>query len=262
MSTTLNFDLDCEFFSAKRLAEIIILRFKENLLFQATDLSTRDKILYYLDRVSKIDSIKIVVIFGASKGSGKEEYFDFYHQAFKQKWDQYPIHKIQNVFAQFILKIMGLNKLVIHANSGCVISLFLSVSLACDYRIIASDTVFQNPFLRLGLTPIGGGAFFLSKMIGPSKAYKILLSGNDVTADEALQLGIVDEVVPTGNLEPAALDAARRFAEKPARSLAAVKKLINFSMRDLREYMDIEHKELIRIVESHDYIDAVAENVL
>ncbi|MFC1813969.1 enoyl-CoA hydratase/isomerase family protein, partial [Thermodesulfobacteriota bacterium] len=157
--------------------------------------------------------------------------------------------------------IIGLNKLVIHANSGCVISLFLSVSLACDYRIIASNTVFQNPFLRLGLTPIGGGAFFLSKLIGSSKAYKILLSGNDITADEALSLGIVDEVVPTDSLEASALDAARRFAEKPARSLAAVKKLINFSMKDISEYMDIEHQELIRIVESHDYLNAVTENI-
>lgn len=244
------------------MADIIILRFKENLLFQATDLSIRDKILYYLDRVSTIDSIKVVVIIGSAKGRGSEEYFDFYREAFKKKWDQYPIHKIQNVFAQFILKIMDLKQLVIHANSGCVISLFLSVSLACDYRIITSSTVFQNPFLRLGLTPIGGGAFFLSKMIGSSKAYKILLAGNDITADEALKLGIVDEVVPEGSLESAALNAARSFAEKPARSLAAVKKLINFSMRDLREYLDIEHQELIRIVESREYIDAVTENIL
>ena len=193
--------------------------------------------------------------------SGSEEYFDFYRQALKQKWDQYPIHKIQNVFAQFIFKIMGLNKFVIHANRGCVISLFLSVSLACDYRIITSTTVYQNPFLKLGLVPIGGGAFFLSRMLGPSKAYKILLSEKEITANEALRLGFVDEVVSPEKLQDAALATARHFAQKPARSLASVKKLINYSMKDLRDYMDVEHKELIRIVESHDYLGAVTENI-
>jgi len=257
MGVTSNFDLNCDFFSTERREDIIILRFKENLLFRGTDLGTRDEVLDYLDRISKIDSIKVVVILGSSKGRGSEEYFDFYRQALKQKWDQYPIHKIQNVFTQFILRIMDLNKIVVHANSGCVISLFLGVGLACDYRIIADETVFQNPFLKLGLVPIGGGAFFLSNMIGPSKAYQILLSGKDITAHEALKLGIVDEVVPADSLEAAALDTARRFAEKPARSLAGVKKLINFFMKDLREYMEMEHQELLRIVKSHDHLDSI-----
>jgi len=256
MGTTSNLDLNCDFFSAKELEDIILLRFKENLLFQGTDLSTRDEVLDYLDRISETHSIKVVIV-RSSERRGCEEYFEFYNQALRRNWDLYSIHRLHNVFTQFILRIMDLNKIVIHANSGCVISLFLSVSLACDYRIIADDTVFQNPFLKLGLVPIGGGAFFLSKMIGPSKTYQILLSGNDITAHEALKLGIVDEVVSPDNLEAAALDAAQRFAEKPARSLAGVKRLINFYMRDLREYMEMEQQELLRIVETRDHLDAI-----
>lgn len=258
MEKSSKFDLEYDLFSAKKLEDVIILRFqsKENLLLRATDLNFRDKVLAYLNRVSETDSIKVAVIINSSGEKGSEEYFDFYDHALKQKWDRFPIHRIHNVFAQLIMRIINLNKLVIHANSGSVISLFLNVSLACDYRIVTNDTVYQNPYLKLGLLPIGGGAFFLSKMLGSSKAYEILLSENDITAQEAMRLGIVDEVVSTDKIEEAALNAARRFAQKPVHSLAGIKRLINYSMKDLKDYMELEHQELIRIVEARSYQDS------
>lgn len=255
MKKPLNHDLDCEFFSAKRFEDVIVLRLKENLLLQATDLGARDTVLNYLDLISETLSIKVVLIISDSMKKGCDEYFDFFNRALKH-WDLMDVHRIHNVFTQIILKIVELKKIVVHANRGCVISLFLNLSLACDYRIVADDTVFQNPFLKLGLVPMGGGAFFLSRMIGAGKAYRILLSGNDITAHEAMTLGVVDEVVDSEKLEAAALAAARRFAQNPARSLAGVKRLINYSMKDLREFMEIEHQELMKIVESHDYMDS------
>jgi 2-(1,2-epoxy-1,2-dihydrophenyl)acetyl-CoA isomerase len=243
-----NFDENYDFFSAKRLEDVVILRFKENLLFQATDLGSRDKLVGYLNRVSESDSIKVVVIISSSGKRGSEEYLDFYHQALEPKQDRFPFHRIHNVFAQLIMRIISLNKIVIHANRGRVIPLFLNVSLACDYRIIAENTVFQNPYLKVGLIPIGGGAFLLSKMLGPSKAFKILLSGNDITAYEAMKLGIVHEVIPVNKLEETAIDAAQCFALKPARSLTGVKRLINYTMKDFKEYMEFEQKEFVRIV--------------
>lgn len=243
-------DLEYDVFSAQHRDDVVLLRFKskENLLFQATDLKFRDLMMDYLDRVSTSDEIKVVVIINASEKKGTQEYFDFYSQALNQKWEPFPIHRIHNVFGQLIMKIIHLNKLVVHANSGPVISLFLNLSLACDYRIIADNTVYQNPYLKLGFLPIGGGAFFLSKMFGSSKAYEILLSETDITAQEALRIGIVDEVVPVDAIEIAAMNAARRFAQKPLHSLAGIKRLINYSVKDLQEYMELEYQELIKIV--------------
>jgi 2-(1,2-epoxy-1,2-dihydrophenyl)acetyl-CoA isomerase len=76
-----------------------------------------------------------------------------------------------------------------------------------------------------------------------------MLSDKDITADEAMKLGIADKVVPREELEKAAVDEARRFAQKPARSLAGLKKLINYSMIDLKDYMAIEYKELIKVLD-------------
>ncbi len=249
MAEKAHLDEECEFFTVENLDEVVILRLKENLLFRATDLDARDKVLDYLDQVSITDSIKVVVIMSSSEVKGSEEYFDFYQRVLSSRVYDKDVHRLHNVFTQIILRIVALNKIVVHANRGRVISLFLNFSLACDYRIVADNTVFQNPYYKLGLVPIGGGAFFLSRRLGRSKALEILLSDKDITADEAMKLGIVDKVVAQEKLEKAALDIARRFAQKPARSLAGLKKLINYSMIDLKEYMATEYKELIKVLE-------------
>jgi enoyl-CoA hydratase/carnithine racemase len=253
MAEKIALDEEVEFFSAERSDDVIILRLKQNLLLRATDLRVRDKVLDYLDRVSKTDAIKVVVIMSAPETRGSEEYFDFYHRVLTSKIDDKDVHRLHNVFSQIILRIVELNKIVVHATSGRVISLFLNVSLACDYRIVADDTVFQNPYFKLGLVPIGGGAYFLSRRLGRSKALEILLAETDITPHEAKELGFVDIVVAPENLEKTALDVARRFAQKPAPSLAGLKKLINYSLLDLKDYMALEYQELIKALGNRLY---------
>ena len=250
MAKKVNLDQECEFFSSERNDEIVILRLKENLLFRATDLIERDKVIDFIDQVSITDSIKVILFMSSPEVKGSEEYFDFYHRVFSSRMYDKDVHRLHNVFTQIILKIVDLNKIVVHANRGKVITLFLNLSLACDYRIVADTTVFQNPYYKLGLVPIGGGAFFLSRRLGRSKALEILLSDTDITADEAMKLGIVDKVVPQKELEKAAIYTARLFAQKPVRSLAGLKKLINYSLVDLKNYMAIEYRELIKVLDS------------
>lgn len=248
MEKCLNLDKDCCFFSSKILEDVVVLNFKQNILSCTTDLSAGDTLIDYLGSISRSDSIKVVVFIGSPQKSGDKEYIEFYNESLKSTWNQYKIQRMCNVVDQFILSIVDLNKIVVHANSGRVISLFLNVSLACDYRIVADNTIFQNPCLKLGFVSKGGGPFFLSKRLGLSKAYEILLSEKDITAHEALRLGIVDKIVPLNGLEEAALEVAHRFAQKPASTLAGVKKLLNYSMKDLRNYFELENQELLRIV--------------
>src|SRR5210317_951616 len=109
MAKKLNLDKECEFFTAERLDEIVILRLKENLLFRATDLSERDKVIDYLDQVSITDSIKIVVFMSSPGVKGSEEYFDFYHRALSSRLHDKDVHRLHNVFTQIILRIVELN---------------------------------------------------------------------------------------------------------------------------------------------------------
>jgi enoyl-CoA hydratase/carnithine racemase len=84
--------------------------------------------------------------------------------------------------------------------------------------------------------------------MGSSKAYEFLLSEEDIAAEEALRLGLVDKIVPLEELREAALTKAGEFACKPARSLKCIKRLINFSLKDLLEYLEFETDELTKMI--------------
>ncbi|MCD4717746.1 MAG: enoyl-CoA hydratase/isomerase family protein [Desulfobacterales bacterium] len=246
-------DQEHDFFSTKRHENIAVLSFKENLLIRSTDLEAKAALMEYIDLVSESDSIGVVVIIGSPEKTGRDEYLEFYRQLLELKLDRYAVLRMCHAVDQFILKIVDLNKMVVHADGGRIIPMFLNVSLACDYRIVADNTVFQNPCIELGLVPKGGGAFFLSRILGMRKASELLLSGEDITAQEAMRLGIVDKVVSLDALEEAALKIAQGYAQRRPRTLSGLKKLLNYSMKDLKDYLELENEVLIRIIESPDF---------
>ena len=255
MKNDQNLDVKYDFFSGKRVEDIIVLSLEENLLHHGTDLDDKALLIDYLELVSKNDAIKVLLIIGSPKKIGSEEYIQFYrqHLQLQSGLGQTGCAKLYNAVNQLIMELVGFNKMVIHADSGKVISLYMNLSLACDYRIIGDNSVFQNPYLDLGLVPKGGGAFFLSRILGSTKASKVLLSDKDISADEALRLGIVEQVVPSNELNEAALKTARDFAQKPLHSMLGIKRLLNCCTRDLENCLKCENELLFRIINGPEF---------
>ena len=83
-------------------------------------------------------------------------------------------------------------------------------------------------------------------MLGRSQALKVMLSNADITARQALTLGLVDEVVPPAAVQDAARNRARRLADKPPSTVAGLKRLLNYSLKDLENYLDFENAEILR----------------
>jgi len=248
MKRKIDLESDFDFFKGEIIGTVLVLNFKDNLMFRATSLEAKSRILDYLDKLSRTDAIKVLLVVSSPKKAGREEYIEFYNQVIQSGLDINAVHKLFHAVDDLILKIKEINQIVIHADSGNVLPLFLNISLACDYRIVANNTVFQNPCLEYGLVPKGGGGFFLTNILGAGGAYKIMLSEEDITADDALKLGLVDEIVPLNELREAAFKVAEQFARKPSRSLRCCKRLINFSFKDLREYLDFETEELMKMI--------------
>lgn len=248
MKKNSDYRIDSNIFTARQKENVLIIKIQNDFLIRTTDLSIRDRLLNYLDLVNTDDKIHAIVLIGSPEKKGCEEYYGFYNKVLNKELGQYAILRMFNVINQLILKIVNLNKLVIHGDSGKIISPFLNLSLACDYRIIADNTTFQNPCLDLGLLPKGGGPFFLSKMLGTGKALDFLLTEKNFTATQALDLGIVNQVVPEEKLENALIEKAITFAEKPLTSLVGIKRLLNYSYKDLKEYLEFENEELIHAI--------------
>ncbi|MBW2459236.1 MAG: enoyl-CoA hydratase/isomerase family protein [Deltaproteobacteria bacterium] len=226
------------------LRDMVVFRFANRPLFLATDLALRDSLLTALDRCGHRDEIRVVVLVGFPEKTERCEYEDFY-RATLGKADRLAVGRMLNVFNQLILTIVGLSKPVIFVDGGRIISQFLNVGLACDYRIVSESTVIEKAYLRHSMLPKGGGAWLLGKLLGRSKAYRLLLAEEDVTAVEALRLGLVDEVVPDERLHEAGLAAARRFGALPPATVAGVKQLLGVEMRELSDFLERESQEVL-----------------
>jgi len=151
-------------------------------------------------------------------------------------------------FDSLVKTILESPKFFISAAKGKLCPQILNFSLACDYRIIAEDTTIQNLYLDFGLAPKGGAAYFLKKRLGHCKAFELLLSEEEITANEALELGLVNKVVPLHSLKERTLERAQAFAKKPPGSLKAIKKLLNFADQDFEDYLELENQELMHIL--------------
>jgi len=232
----------------KRYEDIAMLRLGKDFLLKSIDLSISNKLFNVFDRVSQNNEIKSLVIVNCSDKIGSKEYINFCRQSIDTEVDHRSIHRMCNVFDQLILKIAGLNKLVIHADCGEVIPIFLSISFASDYRIVATNTIIKKPYFELEMLPKGGSVFFLCNLLGYSKTKQLLMSEKEINASEALEIGIVDQVVPYDKLEATAIQTAQEWTQGSTRTLMGIKRLLNYSLKELKDYLDFETNELLKSV--------------
>ena len=236
-----------DFFTAKRADSVVMLTFKKKKLLPVTDWSTKTPLFNYLHEVSKSDGVRVVVVMDEPGRNPCEEYFEFHDLIMKGGIDKNALWRMYKAYDQFIIRIIESKKFFISVGCGEMILQDFNVALACDYRIIADDTVIHKPYLDLGLVPKGGGAYFFEKRLGHARASEILLSDKTMSAREALELGLTNEVAPHEALEDTALEKARYFSQKPAASLIGTKELLNYFLKDLEEYLDFENRTLVKI---------------
>ncbi|MFD4508102.1 enoyl-CoA hydratase/isomerase family protein [Streptomyces sp. NPDC058457] len=103
----------------------------------------------------------------------------------------------------------------------------LELALCADYRVAARDALLGQPEVQLGIMPGSGGTQRLARLLGPARAKNLLMTGRRVGAEEALRIGLVDEVVPADEVLAAALGYAKRLAEGPAAALEAIKEAVD-----------------------------------
>jgi enoyl-CoA hydratase/carnithine racemase len=124
-------------------------------------------------------------------------------------------------------KIADLEMPVICAIKGYVLGAGLELALSCDIRIADDSAVFGLPEVGLGIIPGYGGTQRLTRLIGAGKAKLVIFSGDKFTAEEALQLGMIEKWVPKGQALPAAISLAKTIIKKAPIAVRKAKKAIN-----------------------------------
>ena len=137
--------------------------------------------------------------------------------------------------------VAGLGKPVVAAITGYALGGGLELALAADFRVAGASARLGQPEILLGVIPGAGGTQRLPRLVGPAKAKDIVFTGRMLTAAEALEIGLVDRVVPDAEVYQAALDLVQRYANGPALALRAAKQAIDYGLGvDLATGLEIE----------------------
>ncbi len=149
--------------------------------------------------------------------------------------------------------LAAIPKPTVAAITGYALGGGLEVALGCDRRICGDNAKLGQPEILLGIIPGGGGTQRLARLIGASRAKDLIYTGRMVKADEALAIGLVDEVVPADEVYSRAMAYARQFAHGPAVAYAAAKKAIDGGLdTDLRTGLDLESEVFAALFATDD----------
>lgn len=131
---------------------------------------------------------------------------------------------------RLIAAVLDCEKPVVAAVNGTAAGLGAHLAFACDLVLAAESARFIEVFVRRGLVPDGGGAYLLPRLVGPQRAKELMFFGDALSAAEAERIGLVNRVVPDGDLAGTAREWAERLAVGPTRAIALTKQLVNESL--------------------------------
>jgi enoyl-CoA hydratase/carnithine racemase len=149
--------------------------------------------------------------------------------------------------------IAALGKPVVAAITGYALGGGLELALAADFRVAGESARLGQPEILLGIIPGAGGTQRLPRLVGPAKAKDLVFTGRMVKAAEALQIGLVDRVVPDESVYQTAVDLVRQYAAGPALALRAAKQAIDYGLGvDLATGLEIERVQFAALFGTDD----------
>jgi enoyl-CoA hydratase/carnithine racemase len=155
--------------------------------------------------------------------------------------------------------IARIPKPVVAAVAGYALGGGCELALACDWRIAATDAKFGQPEIKLGVIPGAGGTQRLARLVGPARAKDIIFSGRMVDADEAVRIGLADQVVDAAGLYGAAVALVRQYVNGPAHALRAAKLAIDGGLdRDLAGGLAWETQLFSALFATEDKVEGMA----
>ena len=166
---------------------------------------------------------------------------------------------IETFYNPLVRRLRALEKPVVCAVNGVAAGAGANLALACDIVLAARSAKFIQAFCRIGLVPDSGGTYFLPRLVGEARARALALTGEAVTAEQAMAWGMVWRVVEDEALQDEALELARRLAAGPTKGLGLIKRALNASLaHTLDQQLDLE-RDLQRLAgATADYREGVS----
>ncbi|HEX6383691.1 MAG TPA: enoyl-CoA hydratase-related protein [Anaerolineae bacterium] len=207
------------------------------------------------ERARDDENVRTVVLAGAGKGfcAGADL------SAFQQMPTPDQVYEaILEAYQPLMELITTIEKPVIAAVNGTAAGAGASLALACDLRVMAHDASLMMAFSNVGLVPDAGATWFLVRQIGYSRAYEFAIEGKKLSAEQCLEWGLTNRVVPADRLMEEAMEWAERLAQRPTLALGLTKHALNHAARsDLASAIEYEARLQKQTIPSHDHMEGV-----
>ncbi|MCX5811237.1 MAG: enoyl-CoA hydratase-related protein [Proteobacteria bacterium] len=209
----------------------------------------------YLKEAKQDDSIQVIIVTGMGdtfcSGGNIKDMAEGRLRSWGMKnflWEG--VHRI-------ILTMEDLDKPVIAAVNGAAMGAGMDMALMCDLRVSSDRARFAESYIMMGLIPGDGGSYFLPRLVGTAKALELLLTGDVLSASEALSLGIVNRVVPHDSLMEETMKLAKKIADKPPLAVRMMKRSVYQAQTStLRSHLDYISSQISLLSETEDHKEA------
>ncbi len=206
-----------------------------------------------LDAARTDDAVRVIVITGAGDAFcaggdvSKMEQGDV--QSVARSPQAYARSHLQAGVQRIPLAIEALDKPVIAAVNGSAVGAGMDLALMCDMRLLSTAARLSEGYIRAGLIPGDGGCYFLPRLVGPAKALELLVTGDFIDAQAALELGLANRICEPDQLLPQTMELAGRIAAGPPVHVQLIKRNVyasaNLSLRDSLE-LAASHMAVVR----------------
>jgi|SRR5579863_517484 len=241
----------------ERAGAVTIIRLNRPEKLNALNQQLGQELVHALLRAQGDRSVHCVVLTGAGRAFCAGGDLEMLRDARQRK----AVHEVEDLVKagkEISLAIATMPKVVIAAVNGPAAGGGMNLALAADIRIASDQARFAESFAQIGLFPDFGGTYFLPRIVGPTRAAELFYTGQMLSADDALRLGIVSRVVPADQLEAETKKLAESIASGAGLAQRDVKHRMSSEHRkDLEEALDEEIRLQRHCFESHDFLEGL-----
>ena len=220
-----------------------------------------DAIVGACERINGDSSVRVAIITGAGSAFSSGGNVKDMHEKAGMFGGTPPDLRdgYRNGIQRIPMAVSELEVPVIAAVNGAAIGAGCDLTMMCDIRIASEKAIFAESFVKVGLIPGDGGAWFLPRVVGLSRANEMAFTGDQVNAQMALEWGLVSQVVAPDDLMTAANEMAARIAVNPPSALRMTKKLIKESQHaQLESVLEMSASLQALAHQTKDHAEAVA----
>ncbi len=232
----------------------ICLNTPQNL--NALNLELGDELLALLEEARNDTTVKAVIFSGAGRAfcAGGDLQFVLNWKGSKREAFGLLTHRLNRI----VMDLRTMPKPAIAAVNGVASGAGFSLAMACDLRVASTKAMFKQAYTSVGLVPDGGWTVSVARQVGAAKASELLLLDPVITAEEALNWGLVNYVVSPDSLMEKARELAEIVLSKSLQAFARSKELVNRSLwTGFTEQLELERNGIMAAGESSDFAEGV-----